>query len=93
MGLQKQNAYFPEKSTPVIYGANNHKYKYVGGIFRKITIRTLGGQLGNVNSVVQYSAPTAVDQSVLVSGTHLGPATNFFFSFRFSSDSCEFVIL
>jgi hypothetical protein len=32
-------------------------------------------------------------QSVLVSGTHLGPATNFFLSLKFSLDSCGFVIL
>jgi hypothetical protein len=31
--------------------------------------------------------------SVLVSGTHLGPATNFSFSLRFPSESCVFVIL
>jgi hypothetical protein len=37
--------------------------------------------------------PTVVGQSVLVSGAHLGPATNFSFSLRFSLDSCGFVIL
>jgi hypothetical protein len=31
--------------------------------------------------------------SVLVSGAHLGPATNFTFSLKFYSDSCGFVIL
>jgi hypothetical protein len=31
-------------------------------------------------------------QSVLVSGAHLGPATNFSFSLRFSLDSCGVVI-
>jgi hypothetical protein len=30
----------------------------------------------------------SVGQSVLVSGTHLGPATNFSFSLKFSLDSC-----
>jgi hypothetical protein len=34
----------------------------------------------------------SVGQSVLVSGTHLGPATNFSFSLKFSLDSCGFVI-
>jgi hypothetical protein len=34
-----------------------------------------------------------VGQSVLVSGAHLGPATNFTFALKISSDSCEFVIL
>jgi hypothetical protein len=34
-----------------------------------------------------------VGQSVLVSGAHLGPATNITFSLKFSSDSCVFVIL
>jgi hypothetical protein len=33
----------------------------------------------------------SVGQSVLVSGTHLGPATNFSFSLKFSLDSCGFV--
>jgi hypothetical protein len=35
----------------------------------------------------------SVGQSVLVSGTHLGPATNFSFSLKFPLDSCGFVIL
>jgi hypothetical protein len=35
----------------------------------------------------------SVGQSVLVSGAHLGPATNFSFSSEFPSDSCMFVIL
>jgi hypothetical protein len=35
----------------------------------------------------------SVGQSVLVPGTHLGPATNFSFSLKFPSDSCVFVIL
>jgi hypothetical protein len=35
----------------------------------------------------------SVGQSVLVSGIHLGPATNFSFSLRFSLDSSRFVIL
>jgi hypothetical protein len=34
----------------------------------------------------------SVGQSVLVSGAHLGPATNFTFALQFSSDSCGFVI-
>jgi hypothetical protein len=32
----------------------------------------------------------SVGQSVLVSGAHLGPVTNFSFSLKFSSDSCVF---
>jgi hypothetical protein len=35
----------------------------------------------------------SVGQSVLVSGTHLGPVTNFSLSLKFSLDSCGFVIL
>jgi hypothetical protein len=35
----------------------------------------------------------SVGQSALVSGTHLGPVTNFSFSLKFSLDSCGFVIL
>jgi hypothetical protein len=34
----------------------------------------------------------SVDQSVLVSGAHQGPATNFSFSMKFPSHSCRFVI-
>jgi hypothetical protein len=35
----------------------------------------------------------SVGQSVLVSGAHLEPVTNFSLSSKFSSDSCVFVIL
>jgi hypothetical protein len=35
----------------------------------------------------------SVGQSVLVSGAHLGPSTNFSFSLKFSLDSCGFDIL
>jgi hypothetical protein len=37
--------------------------------------------------------PTVSRQSVLVSGTHLGPATNSSFSLKLSLDSRGFVIL
>jgi hypothetical protein len=35
----------------------------------------------------------SIGQSVLVSGAHLGPVTNFSFSLKFPLDSCGFVIL
>jgi hypothetical protein len=35
----------------------------------------------------------SVGQSVLVSGAHLGPVTNFSFAMKFPADSCGFVIL
>jgi hypothetical protein len=35
----------------------------------------------------------SVGQSVLESGAHLGPTTNFSFSLKFPSDSCGFIIL
>jgi hypothetical protein len=35
----------------------------------------------------------SVGQSVLVSGAHLGPATNFSFSLKFPSDSYGFIIV
>jgi hypothetical protein len=35
----------------------------------------------------------SVGQSVLVSGAHMGPVTDFSFSLKFSLDSCGFVIL
>jgi hypothetical protein len=34
-----------------------------------------------------------VGQSVLVSGAHLGPVTNFSFAMKFPVDSCSFGIL
>jgi hypothetical protein len=42
---------------------------------------------------VEVTLRPTVGQSVLVSGRHPGPATNFSFSLRFSLDSCGFVIL
>jgi hypothetical protein len=35
----------------------------------------------------------SVDQSVLVTGAHLGPVTNFSFSLKFPLNSCGFAIL
>jgi hypothetical protein len=35
----------------------------------------------------------SVGQSVLVSGTHLGPVTDFSFSLKFPLDICGFIIL
>jgi hypothetical protein len=35
----------------------------------------------------------SVGQSVLVSGSHLGPVTDFSFSLKYPLDSCVFVIL
>jgi hypothetical protein len=46
----------------------------------------------NVKLTLNYDRQS-VDQSVLVSGDHLGPLTNFPFSLKFSLDNCEFVIL
>jgi hypothetical protein len=40
-----------------------------------------------------YQDRRSVGQSVLVSGTHLGPATNFSFSLKLYLDSCVFVIM
>jgi hypothetical protein len=40
-----------------------------------------------------YCDRRSVGKSDLVSGTHLGPMTNFSFSLKFSLDSCRFVIL
>jgi hypothetical protein len=44
-------------------------------------------------SVMCFSKSKSKSQSVLVSGAHLGPATNLSFSLKFSLDSCGFVIL
>jgi hypothetical protein len=45
----------------------------------------------NSKSKLYYDRQT-VDQSVLVSGTHLGTATNFSFFLKFSLDSCGFAV-
>jgi hypothetical protein len=42
---------------------------------------------------IELKLQLTVGQSVLVSGTHLGPTTNFSFSFKFSLESGGFVIL
>jgi hypothetical protein len=42
---------------------------------------------------VEVTLRPSVSQSVLVSGAHLRPATNFAFALKLSSDSCGFVIL
>jgi hypothetical protein len=42
---------------------------------------------------VEVNLRQSVGQPVLVSGTHLGPVTNFSFSLKFPLDSCGFVIL
>jgi hypothetical protein len=44
-------------------------------------------------SAMPVNSKSTDRQSVLVSGTHLGSATNFTFSLKFSSDSRVFVIL
>jgi hypothetical protein len=49
-------------------------------------------QLSKSKSKSHYNWQS-VGQSVLVSGAHLGPTTNFSFSLRFSLDSFRFVIL
>jgi hypothetical protein len=61
-------------------------------------------ELEYFNECLSYIAPQklklklnydrqSVGHSVLVSGTHLGPVTNFSFSLKFSLGSCGFVIL
>jgi hypothetical protein len=46
------------------------------------------------NAIVEIQVEVEVSQSaVVVSGTHLGPATNFSISLKFTLDSCGFVIL
>jgi hypothetical protein len=42
---------------------------------------------------VNFYDRRSVGQSVLVSGAHLGPVTNFSVSLKFPLDSCRFVIL
>jgi hypothetical protein len=49
-------------------------------------------ELNNLKLKLIYDRQS-VGQSVLVSGAHLGPVTNFYFSLKFPLDSCGFVIL
>jgi hypothetical protein len=42
---------------------------------------------------VEVKLQLSVSQSVLVSGAHLEPITNFSFTLKFPLDSCWFVIL
>jgi hypothetical protein len=49
--------------------------------------------LQGIEVETEVNLRSTVGQSVLVSGTHLGPATNFSFSLKFTLDSCGFVIL
>jgi hypothetical protein len=60
---------------------------YSGGILTRLHTDHL-----HFKSKLYYDRQS-VGQSVLVSCTHLGPATNFSFSLNFSLDSCGFVIL
>jgi hypothetical protein len=53
----------------------------------------VGREDGSVIYCTIASGPLSIGQSVLVSDTRLGPATNFSFSLKFSVDSCVFVIL
>jgi hypothetical protein len=54
---------------------------------------TCGGVLVFDSQVKLIYDQESVGQSVLVSGAHLEPATNFSFSIKFPSDSCGLVIL
>jgi hypothetical protein len=53
--------------------------------------RVLGGQ--TISKSMSHHDRQSVSQTVLVSGTHLGPATNFYFSLWFSFRQLRFVML
>jgi hypothetical protein len=55
-------------------------------------LKDVSSQLNSVKSKSHYDRQS-VGQSVLASGTHLGPATNFSFSLRFFFRQLLFVIL
>jgi hypothetical protein len=50
-----------------------------------------GSKLHKLKSKLIYDRQS-IGQSVLVSGAHLGPVTNFSFSLQFPSDSCVFFV-
>jgi hypothetical protein len=47
----------------------------------------------NVKVTIKVNDRQSFGQSVLVLGTHLGPATHFSLSLKFPLDSCGFIIL
>jgi hypothetical protein len=69
----------------------------VGGLVRNLKEISINGDrriiLKRTLKLKLICDRQSVGQSVLVSGTHLGPATNFSFYLKFSLDSCGFVIL
>jgi hypothetical protein len=61
------------------------------GLSGQVLLGIAGTGLDNPSQ--SQSHITTDSQSALVSGAHLGPATNFSFPSRFSLDSCRLVIL
>jgi hypothetical protein len=55
MGLKELSSTFLENGCTnfyyvlIIYGDHNHKYKFIGSMFRKITVHALGTPMRNVN--------------------------------------------
>jgi hypothetical protein len=68
-----------------------HSCKFVG--VGRVLWREDGSVICSTSKSKSHYDRQSVGQSVLVSGAHLGPATNFSFSLRFSLDSCGFAIL
>jgi hypothetical protein len=66
---------------------------YGGGILIRLHTNNPCQKSKSKSKSKLYYYRQSVGQSVLVSGTHLEPATNFSFSLKFSLDSCGFVIL
>jgi hypothetical protein len=68
-------------------------YSYVGPVLYCVVFSVDGVYVHLKLKLKLVYDRQSVGQSVLVSGTHLGPATNFSFSTKFPSDSSVFVIL
>jgi hypothetical protein len=82
---------------PVLYalGMKTARSKYqrkMGVRIQICTVSLIDVTEVRINLKLIYDRQS-VGQSVLVSGAHLGPVTNFSFSLKCPSDSCVFVIL
>jgi hypothetical protein len=59
----------------------------------EVSSRLCWGQTGSSGELKLIYDRQSVGQSILVSGAHLEPVTNFSFAMKFPADSCGFVIL
>jgi hypothetical protein len=87
---QNSQPYFTVSSeTPPTWSARSSYFYPPGTGWPSYT----SGQSVDCLSELDVNLQLTVWQSVLVSGTHLEPSTNFSFSLKFPSDSCGFIIV